>query len=113
VRRGRTALFLALAAYILVGPLLRQGFGLETPALPRWRMFHQLGRELWEARIFDSDGREILPPGPPSFVRSEADALALARKLCPGNAASVSVVYRIPAASGWSRAERRDVTCAP
>lgn len=113
MRRGRTAIFVALAAYIVVGPLLRQGFGLETSALPRWRMFHQLGRDLWEARIFDPAGAEILPPGPPSFVRNEADALALARKLCPAGAVSVSVVYRVPTRTGWSAAERRDVTCAP
>ena len=112
--RSRKVLFAALAAYILLGPFVRQVLGVESPFLPRWRMFHTLGRDLWDARYFAPTGKEIEPPGLGVFVRNADDAVALGKRLCPrAGGGPVTLTLRAPSQYGWGAPETREIPCAP
>lgn len=52
----RTGLVAVLLLWMTVGAVVRQGFGVESPALPAWHMYRTFGTGLLDIRMTRVDG---------------------------------------------------------
>jgi hypothetical protein len=120
VPTARVVLGSLLVAYIFLGPLVVQGFGVDTDYLLRWTMFNTQVNPmcLVEYRAVAGDGSRavvdrfewlgITDPGGAgdvALIESAAKAVAVGRKLCrerPGN--DLRVLARCPRDGAWETA---------
>lgn len=128
----RTATFLAVAAFIIGGPLWTQGLDRPSRVLSDWTMFSGYGLDVWAVRYLQASpdgtlipldryallgyGSKVLAPLKVQRVKDLEEATSLARKLCrvlpPG--ADVRMWLKKPTATGWKQISRpKENLCAP
>ncbi|TPV94726.1 MAG: hypothetical protein B7733_13845 [Myxococcales bacterium FL481] len=90
----RIGAFVCLAVYILLGPLLRQGWGVDNRYLAKWRMYRNKGMNLVDARFYtespDGEIQRVYRADLPKFVRKpkarpirrRAGLASATRKMC-------------------------------
>ena len=105
---ARRIAFLAIAAFIVGGPWLKQAVGLRIRYVPAWRMFHAVGVGTFVMAVETDDGADIDWTRDPKGgrylqrLRSAVEAEKVFERLCKDRVRP-NLVMRLREAkkSGW------------